>query len=157
MGALSRHESDHSIRAALVAVGALVACGEPPSLVGQYSSELTENDLQEAFPDTSAPPGTWILEFTEFDKVVVDAPDGGGFSLTIKSLEDDRVTFEATGCPAADGSEAGDPVYDIERDGDAVFFKKVRDECLEKDPEARLLTVGPWKRESGQSGEGSGY
>lgn len=129
----------------LVAVGALVACGEPPSLVGKYSNELTEKALQDEFPGTSAPPGTWNMEFTEFDKVVVDSPDGGGFSLTIKSLEDDRVTFEATGCPAADGSKAGDPVYDIERDGPAVSFTEVRDECVEKDPEARLLTLGTWK------------
>lgn len=141
----------------IVAVGALVACGEPPSLVGKYTNELTEETLQEAFPGTAAPPGTWNLEFTEFDKVVVDAPDGGGFSLTIKSLEDDRVTFEATGCPAADGSEAGDPVYDIERDGDAVSFVEVRDECEEKNPEARLLTVGAWNREGGQGDGGSGY
>jgi hypothetical protein len=142
----------------LLAVGTLVACGQPPSLVGKYTNELDEGTLQEAFPGTAAPPGTWNLEFTEFDKVVVDAPDGGGFSLTIKSLEDDRVTFEATGCPAADGSEAGDPVYDIERDGDAVSFTEVRDECAEKNPEARLLTVGAWRREGGgQSGEGSVY
>ena len=141
----------------LVAAGALFACGEPPSLVGKYANELSEDALQEAFPGTSAPPGTWNLEFTEFDKVVVDSPDGGGFSLTIKSLEDDRVTFEATGCPAADGSKAGDPVYDIERDGSAVSFTEVRDECVEKDPEARLLTVGAWKREGGQGGEGSAY
>lgn len=130
----------------LVAAGVLGACGEPPSLVGKYSAELTEKTLQDAFPGTAAPPGTWNMEFTEYDKVVVDAPDGGGFSLTIKSLEDDRVTFEATGCPAADGSEAGDPVYDIERDGDAVSFTEVRDACAEKDPEARLLTVGTWER-----------
>jgi hypothetical protein len=130
----------------LVMAGALAACGEPPSLVGKYTSELTEETLQAEFPDTSAPPGTWNMEFTEFDKVVVDSPDGGGFSLTIKDLEDDRVTFEATGCPAADGSKAGDPVYAIEREDDALRFTKVRDECEEKDPEAALLTVGTWKR-----------
>lgn len=129
----------------LVAAGALVACGEPPSLVGKYSSELTEETLQGKFPDTSAPPGTWNMEFTEYDKVVVDAPDGGGFSLTIKSIEDDEVTFEATGCPAADGSTAGDPVYAVDREDDAIRFTKVRDECTEKDPEAALLTVGNWK------------
>jgi hypothetical protein len=133
----------------VVAIGALAACGEPPSLVGKYSNELTEETLQDAFPDTSAPPGTWNMEFTEYDKVVVDAPDGGGFSLTIKSLEDDDVTFEATGCPAADGSKAGDPVYAIEREDDAIRFTKVRDECKEKDPEAALLTVGTWRRASG--------
>ena len=71
------------------------------------------------------------MEFTEYDKVVVDVSGRlVGFSLTIKSLEDDRVTFEATGCPAADGSEAGDPVYDIKRDDDAVSFTKIREECV---------------------------
>lgn len=141
----------------LLAAGLLVACGEPPTLVGKYTNELTEGALEEAFPGTSAPPGVWNLEFTEFDKVVVDAPDGGGFSLTIKSLEDDRVTFEATGCPAEDGSEAGDPVYDIERDDDGLSFAAVRDECAEKNPEARLLTVGTWKRGGGQGGGGPAY
>jgi hypothetical protein len=143
-----------------VLAGALVACAEPPSLLGRYSSELTHETLHKEFPDTAAPPGTWNLEFTEFDKVVVDAPDGGGFSLTIKTLEDDEVTFEATGCPAADGSEAGDPVYAIDREDDAIRFMKVRDECEEKNPEAALLTVGTWKRvgaRGGQDGEAAGY
>lgn len=146
------------------AVGALLAitlasCGEPPSLVGTYSAELSENALQKAFPGTSAPPGDWKLEFTEYEKVVVDAPDGGGFSLTIKTLEDDEVTFEATGCKTAGGSTAGDPIYSIERDDDAITFAKVRDTCAEKDPEARLLTIAPWKRDAGQkdAGQGAGY
>ena len=130
----------------LMTAAAMASCGEPPSLVGKYSSQLTDATLQDKFPGTSAPPGTWNMEFTEYKKVVVDAPDGGGFSLTIKSLKDDRVTFEATGCKTPDGSDAGDPVYDIKRDGDSVSFVKVSDACAEKDPEARLLTIKPWKR-----------
>jgi hypothetical protein len=146
------------VAAAVLLAVPLAACGESPSLIGTYTSELSDKTLQDAFPGTSAPPGAWKLEFTEFEKVVVDAPGGGGFSLTIKSLEDDEVTFEATGCPAADGSKAGDPVYAIEREDDALVFTKVRDECVEKDPEAALLTVGTWKRDSGpDTGQGSGY
>jgi hypothetical protein len=144
----------------LVAVGALAGCGEPPSLVGTYSAQLTKQQLTADFPETSAPPGDWKLEFTPYEKVVVDAPDGGGFSLTIKTLKDDRVTFEATGCPAADGSTAGDPVYDIEREDGAISFTKVRDECVGKDPEARLLTVTSWQPDAAQDesgGEGSAY
>lgn len=125
---------------------ALVACGEPPSLVGKYSNQLTDSTLQAKFPGTSAPPGTWNLEFTEYEKVVVDAPDGGGFSLTIKSLKDDRITLESLGCKAPDGSDASTSIYDIERDGDAISFVEVRDKCADKDPEARLLTIKPWKR-----------
>ena len=130
----------------VVAATTLASCGEPPSLVGKYSNRLTEQTLQNRFPGTSAPPGTWNLEFTEYEKIVVDAPDGGGFSLTLKSLKDDRVTLEPTGCKAPDGSTAGGAVYDIERDGDTISFTKVRDRCSEKDPEAALLSIKPWKR-----------
>ena len=144
------------IAAGVLLAVTVVACGEPPSLVGTYSARLTEDTLQSAFPGTGAPPGDWKLEFTEYEKVVVDAPDGGGFSLTIKSLKDDQVTFEATGCPAADGSKAGDPVYDIEREDEAIRFTKVRDDCKETNPEAALLTVGTWKRDAGQDGGDQG-
>jgi hypothetical protein len=136
------------VRLAMVLVAALLlpSCGEPPSLVGMYSIRLTEETLQARFPGTTAPAGAWNMEITEYDKIVVDAPDGGGFSLIIKSLKDDRVTLEPTGCRAPDGSPAGEAVYDIKRDGDAVSFVKVRDRCAEKDPEAPLLSIKPWKR-----------
>jgi hypothetical protein len=85
------------------------------------------------------------MEFTPYEKVVVDAPDGGGFSLTIKSLKDDRITLQSLGCKAADGSDASTSVYDIKRDGDDISFTKVKDECADKDPEAALLPVKQWK------------
>ena len=132
----------------LVTAGTLGACGEPPPLIGKYSNQMSEKTLQEEFPGTTAPPGTWNLEVTEYEKIVVDAPDGGGFSLTIKSQDGDRLTLEATGCKAADGSPAGDAVYEVERDDESLRFTKVRDRCAEKDPEAPLLAVKPWNRSS---------
>jgi hypothetical protein len=132
-----------------VAAVALSACGsdeDKPSLIGtKYTNELSNALLQKTFPDTSAPPGVWNLEITEYDKVVVDAPDGGGFSLAIKSLKDDRITLQSLGCKAADGSDASTSVYDIKRDGDDISFTKVKDECADKDPEAALLPVKQWK------------
>jgi hypothetical protein len=127
----------------------LAACGsddDEPSLIGtKYTNQLSDELLQQKFPDTTAPEGLWNLEITEFDKVVVDAPDGGGFSLKIKSLKDDRITLESLGCTAPDGSDASTSVYDIERKSGAISFVKVRDKCADKDPEAALLTVKPWK------------
>ena len=135
----------------LIAAAGAIGCGsdEPQKLDGRYRTELNAAALQRGLPGTDAPAGRWTMKIdTKLDFIELGAPDGGGFSLAIKSLVDDRVTIAARDCKAADGSPAGDAVYDIRRADDALRFSKVRDRCADPDSETALLALGRWTRDA---------
>ena len=145
----------------LIAAAAALGCGsdEPEKLDGRYRVELSAAALKRGLPGGDAPPGRWAMKIdTKLDFIEIGAPDGGGFSLAIKSLAEDRVTIEARACKTADGSPAGDAVYDIRRSDDGLRFSKVRDRCAERNSETALLAAGSWTRDEKDAPAGTpGY
>ena len=134
----------------LIATAGAVGCGtdEPEKLDGRYRVDLSAAALKRGLPGSDAPAGRWAMKIdTKLDFIEIGAPDGGGFSLAIKSLADDRVTIAARDCKAADGSPAGDAVYDIRRAENGLRFSKVRDRCADRNSETALLTVASWTRD----------
>lgn len=134
----------------LIAAAAAVGCGsdEPEQLDGRYRADLSAAELKRGLPGSAAPSGRWTMKIdTKLDFIEIGAPDGGGFSLAVKSLVENRVTIEARDCKAADGSPAGDAIYDFRRSDDGLRFSKVRDRCADRDSETALLAVGSWKRD----------
>lgn len=134
----------------LVAAAGAAGCGneEPEKLDGRYRVDLSAAALKRGLPGSDAPPGRWAMKIdTKLDHIEIGAPDGGGFSLAIKSLAGDRLTIGARDCQASDGSPAGDAVYDIRRSDERLRFSKVRDRCADRNSETALLAVGSWTRD----------
>jgi hypothetical protein len=134
----------------LIAAATAVGCGtdEPEKIDGRYRADLGAAALKRGLPGSDAPPGRWMMRIdTKLDFIEIGAPDGGGFSLAIRSLAGDRVTIEARDCQAADGSPAGDAIYDIRRSDGRLRFTKVRDRCSDRNSETALLAGGSWTRD----------